>query len=137
MEDQDLKRKELLAAVKVIAIVGLSPKEDRPSNRVARYLRDAGYRIIPVNPQHDQILGEKSYKTLGDIPEKIDVVDIFMRPEGVVPIVEEAVKLRPKAIWLQLGVINDAAKAIAEKEGIPFIQDRCIKIEHGRLLASR
>lgn len=134
METHDFKTKELLATVKIIAVVGLSPKEDKPSNRVARYMKEAGYRIIPVNPQYEEILGEKSYKALADIPETVDVVDIFMRAEKVLPVVEEAVKLTPKAIWLQLGIVNDEARAIAEKEGITFIQDRCIKMEHERLI---
>jgi predicted CoA-binding protein len=133
MELSDETKKELLLSSKIIAVVGLSPKTDKPSNRVARYLIEQGYRVIPVNPQHDEILGEKSYKSLSDIPYGIDVVDIFMRPENVVPIVEEAVKLKPKAIWLQLDIINDEAKAIAEKNGIDFVQNLCIKVEHGRL----
>jgi predicted CoA-binding protein len=128
-----MKTKELLETAKVIAMVGLSPKEEKPSNRVARYMKAAGYRVIPVNPRYEEILGEKSYRALADIPDKIDVVDIFMRAENVVPVVEAAVKLAPKAIWLQLGIINDEARAIAEKNGIPFIQDQCIKIEHEKL----
>ena len=131
---QDKRMKELLEACKVIAIVGLSPDADKPSNVVARYLKQKGYRIIPVNPAQAEILGEKAYKSLRDIPENVDIVDIFIRPDKVVPFVEEAVVLRPKAIWLQLGIQNDEAKSIAEKAGIPFIQDRCVKQEHARLL---
>jgi len=133
MELSNETKKELLLSSKIIAVVGLSPKIDKPSNRVAQYLIENGFRVIPVNPQHEEILGEKSYKSLSDIPYRIDVVDIFMRPENVVPIVEEAVKLKPKAIWLQLGIINDEAKAIAEKNKIDFVQNLCIKIEHARL----
>jgi len=136
MEPQDMVTKKLLETVKIIAMVGLSPKEEKPSNRVAKYMKAAGYRVIPINPQHEEILGEKSYKTLADIPDKVDVVDIFMRAENVVPVVEEAVKLTPKAVWLQLGIINDEAKAIAKKKGVAFIQDKCIKIEHERPIGS-
>lgn len=134
MELSDQAKKELLETSKIIAVVGLSPKDDKPSNRVAVYLKAHGFRVIPVNPQYDEILGEKSYKTLSEIPEKVDVVDIFMRAENVMPVVEEAVKIQPQAIWLQLGIINDDAKSVAEKNGISFIQDLCIKLEHTRLI---
>ena len=93
-----------------------------------------GYRVIPVNPQYDEILGEKSYKSLSDIPDYVDVVNIFMRTENVIPVVEEAVIRKPKAIWLQLGIVNDEAREIAKKNGIDFVQDLCIKVEHARLL---
>jgi hypothetical protein len=137
MELSDQTKTDLLTSSKVIAMVGLSPKDDRPSNRVAKYLKDHGYRVIPVNPQHDKILGEKSYKSLLDIPDKIDVVDIFMRAENVVPVVEEAIKIKPKAIWLQLDIVNDQAKEIAEKNGVDFVQNLCIKLEHARLLQGK
>jgi len=133
MELSDQTKKDLLTSSKTIAIVGLSPKDDKPSNRVAKYLKDHGYRIIPVNPQYDQILGEKSYKSLSEIPDAIDIVDIFMRAENVVPVVEEAIRIQPKAIWLQLGIVNDQAREVAEKGGINFVQDLCIKLEHARL----
>ncbi len=133
MELSDKAKKELLSSSKIIAVVGLSPKTDKPSNRVAQYLIEHGYRVIPVNPQHEEILGTKSYKSLSDIPDKIDIVDIFMRAENVVPVVEEAIKLKPKAIWLQLDIVNDEAKAIAEKNGTDFVQNLCIKLEHARL----
>jgi predicted CoA-binding protein len=126
--------RELLKSVKVIAVVGLSPKEDRPSNMVARYLKEKGYKVIPVNPGHDEILGEKSYPSLPSIPEKVDVVNIFRKSSEVLPVVEEAIKLKPKCIWLQLGIVNDEAKRLAEENGIFFVQDRCIKIEHQRLI---
>ena len=133
MELSDKAKKELLSSSKIIAVVGLSPKTDKPSNRVAQYLIEHGYRVIPVNPQHEEILGTKSYMSLSDIPDKIDIVDIFMRAENVVPVVEEAIKLKPKAIWLQLDIVNDEAKAIAEKNGTDFVQNLCIKLEHARL----
>lgn len=133
MDMTDQTKKDILASSKIIAVVGLSPKEGKPSNTVAQYLKVHGYRIIPVNPQHEEILGEKSYKSLLDIPEKVDIVDIFMRPENVVPVVEEAIKIQPKVIWLQLGIENSAAKDMAEKNGLPFVQNVCIKLEHARL----
>jgi predicted CoA-binding protein len=132
--DRDKEIKELLQRSKVIAVVGLSADEDKPSNGVARYLMKKGFKIIPVNPGRDTILGEKSYKSLSDIPGPVDVVDIFMRSDKVLPFVEEAARLKPKAIWLQLGIKNDAAKEAAEKNGILFVQDRCVKTEHQRLL---
>ncbi|OPY80994.1 MAG: hypothetical protein A4E65_01286 [Syntrophorhabdus sp. PtaU1.Bin153] len=133
MEPLDEKKKKLLQTSKIIAMVGLSPNTDKPSNVVANYLKGASYRVIPVNPQYDEILGEKSYKSLSDIPEKVDIVDIFMRSEKVVPVVEEAVKIKPRAIWLQEGITNEEAKKIAEDGGIDFVQGVCIKKEHTRL----
>lgn len=137
MELSDQVKKDLLGSSKIIAMVGLSPKTDKPSNRVANYLKAHGYRVIPVNPQHEEILGEKSYKSLSDIPEKVDVVDIFMRAENVVPVVEEAINIKPKAIWLQLDIVNDEAKSLAEKGGIDFVQNLCIKLEHARLIKNQ
>ena len=133
MDPQDEIKKELFGSIKVIAMVGLSPNEEKPSNSVAKYLKNAGYRVIPVNPQNDEILGEKCYRTLSDIPDKIDVVDIFMRADKVLPIVEEAITLKPKCIWLQLGIVNEEAKKIAEAHGIMFVMDACMKREHERL----
>jgi hypothetical protein len=132
--DQDSAVKSLLHMTRTVAMVGLSPDEEKPSNVVARYLKSNGFRVIPVNPGRDSILGEKSYKSLSDIPEKIDVVDIFMRAERVVSVVEEAIQLKPKAIWLQSGIRSDEAKALAEKSGIMFVMDKCMKQEHTRLL---
>jgi uncharacterized protein len=133
MNSEDIKRKELLLSSKVIAIVGLSPKEDKPSNTVAKYLREAGYKVIPINPGYDEILGEKCYHALSDISEKVDIVDIFMRAESVMPVVEEAVTIKPKCIWLQLGIINEEAKKTVENNGILFFMDVCVKQEHERL----
>ena len=133
--DQDTSIKDLIETSRTIAIVGLSPDIDKPSNGVARYLKERGYRIIPVNPAQDEILGEKSYKSLRDITEKVDIVDIFIRPDKVVPFVEDAVFIQPRAIWLQLGIKNDEAKEMAGRAGITFIQDRCVKQEHTRLVS--
>lgn len=128
--------RELLKTARVIAVVGLSPDEEKPSNSVSRYLREKGYRIIPVNPAQDEVIGEKSYKSLSDIPEKIDIVDIFMRSEKVLPVVEEALKLKPKAIWLQLGIRNDEARRLVEQTDIGYVEDKCVKQEYARLLAT-
>ncbi|HOE16306.1 MAG TPA: CoA-binding protein [Syntrophorhabdaceae bacterium] len=135
MTSQETKEKEILEQSKVIAVVGLSPDTEKPSNIVAQYLIAQGYRIIPVNPSHDSILGQKTYKTLSDIPENIDIVDIFMRADRLLPVVEEAARIKPKCIWLQLGIVNEEAKRLAEENGITFFMDRCIKIEHSKLVA--
>jgi uncharacterized protein len=128
--------KALLTASKTVAVVGLSPDETKPSNQVARYLKERGYRIIPVNPGQDTILGEKAFKSLIDIPEKVDIVDIFIRSENVLPFISEAIKLKPRAIWLQLGIRNDEAKAAVGKTDVAFVMDKCIKQEHSRLFAA-
>ena len=131
--DQDEAIRELLGTSRVIAVVGLSPDEGKPSNTVARYLKEKGYRVIPVNPSAEAILGEKSYKSLADIPEKVDIVDIFMRAEKVVPFVREALRLGPRAVWLQLGIVSEEARALSEEQGVMFVMDRCVKQEHARL----
>lgn len=133
MKEGDRAVKGLLETSHVIAIVGLSADESKASNEVGRYLQSKGYRIIPVNPGADEILGEKAYKNLSEIAEPVDIVDIFMRSEKVVPVVEEAARLRPKAIWLQLGITNDEAERIAKGNGIDFFSDICVKQEYARL----
>ncbi|AEF94563.1 CoA-binding domain protein [Desulfotomaculum nigrificans CO-1-SRB] len=131
-DDQTIK--ELLNNCHTIAIVGLSDKPQRDSFKVANYLQQHGYRIIPVHPRVTEVLGEKAYKTLADIPDQIDLVNVFRKSEDTPPVVEQAVSLKPKAIWLQLGIANEEAAQIATRAGITFVQDRCIKIEHARLL---
>jgi uncharacterized protein len=126
---------DLLRTSHVIAVVGLSPDDEKPSNRVARYLKDKGYRIIPVNPAYEEILGEKAYKSLGDIPVGVDIVDIFMRAEKVMPFVEEGLKLNPRAIWLQLGITSDDARQLVEKTDVGYVENKCVKIEHAKLLS--
>tara|TARA_Y100001949_G_scaffold149278_1_gene133905 strand:- start:188 stop:610 length:423 start_codon:yes stop_codon:yes gene_type:complete len=113
-----------------IAIVGLSPRIDRPSNEVARYLREAGYRIIPVNPLEKEILGERSYSVLEEISEPIGVVNIFKRPSEVEPVVKSAIRIGAKYVWMQEGIVNDEAAGTAVSEGLIVIMDRCIKKEH-------
>ncbi len=132
MTDHDLK--SILLTAKTIAIVGLSDKPDRDSYRVAEYLQGHGYRIIPVNPVVDAVLGEKSYAAVSDIPEPVDVVDIFRKPDAVGPIVEEAIAAGAKVVWMQLGVVNEAAAASAQAAGLQVVMDRCMKIEHQRLI---
>lgn len=126
--------KTIIEGARVIAIVGLSPKGNRPSNVVGRYLQGAGFTIIPVNPGQTEILGEKCYPTLIDIPVKVDVVDIFRRSEDVMPIVEEAIAIGAPVVWLQLGVINEEAAEKARDGGLQVVMDRCIKIDHNDLV---
>ncbi|MEM7798608.1 MAG: CoA-binding protein [Chloroflexota bacterium] len=130
--------REVLSKTKTIAMVGLSPKSERPSNFVATYLQAHGYRVIPVNPRAEEILGEKSYPDLLSIPKeiKIDMVDVFRRAEECPAIAEQAVKIGAKSLWLQLRVISQEAADIAEKGGLQVIMDRCVKIEHGRYSGS-
>ncbi|MBI4235949.1 MAG: CoA-binding protein [Chloroflexi bacterium] len=126
---------EIIREAKVVAVVGLSPREDRPSHGVARYLKEHGYRIIPVNPQVPEVLGERSYPDLRSIPEPVDVVDIFRRSAEVGPIVDDAVTIGAKAVWMQEGVINEEAAAIARRAGMGVVMDRCMLKEHRRLVA--
>ena len=125
----------LLRRARTIAVVGLSPKAIRPSHTVARYLQRAGYRIVPVNPGHADILGEKSYPTLRDAARDhtIDVVDVFRRSELAGAVVDEAIPLHPQLIWLQQGVVDAAAQARAAAAGIPFVMDRCLAVDHRHL----
>lgn len=129
----DRQMKELLAKSKTIAVVGLSDKPDRDSYRVAQYMQEKGYRIIPVNPRIETVLGEKAYPDLASIPEQVDIVNVFRRSEETPGVVKDALPKKPVAIWLQLGVMNEEAAALAQSEGVPVIMDRCIKIEHNRL----
>ena len=138
--------KEILSTCKTIAVVGLSREPERESYRVAKYMKKHGYRIVPVNPFADEVLDEKSYKSLLDIPteiqKEIDVVDVFRRAEDVPPIVEQAVKLReqhgkPWVVWMQLGIVNEKAAAAARKSGLTVIMDKCIMQEHRRLFQRR
>lgn len=129
--------RELLRTARTIAVVGLSPKPERPSNSVSRYLQRAGYRIVPVNPGHSEILGERSYPTLTAAAQDhaIDVVDVFRRSDQAGAVVDEAIGLhpRPRLIWLQQGVVDPEAALRAEAEDVPFVMDHCLAVEH-RLL---
>jgi len=118
---------------KSIAIVGMSPKPERPSHYVALYLKDQGYEIIPVNPGHSEIAGMTSYPSLLDIPIKIDIVDIFRRSEHVIPITEEAIKIKAKALWLQDGIINEEAAKLSKSHNIYFVMNDCLLRRHQQL----
>ncbi len=126
------EKKKILAVLRMrdIAIVGISPKEDRPSYDVAKYLKENGYNIIPVRPATKEILGKKCYKSLEGVSEPIDVVDVFRRSEYCVEIARHAVKIGAKALWLQEGVYSEEAKRIAENAGLVVIMDRCLKKAH-------
>ena len=121
---------DVLANSKNIAIIGLSPKEDRPSNRVAKYLIEQGYEIFPVNPMHDMILGRKSYASVMDIPNDIDIADIFRKPSAVPAIVTEAIGKGAKTIWMQERIVNNAAANEARDAGLAVVMDKCILKEH-------
>ncbi|HXG34647.1 MAG TPA: CoA-binding protein [Bryobacteraceae bacterium] len=124
---------ELLRSARTIAVVGLSGKPWRPSHGVAEYMQRAGYRIIPVNPNETEVLGEKAYPSLEAVPEKVDIVNVFRRPEYVPEIVEAAIRIGAPAIWLQEGVVNEAAAERARQAGLFVVMDRCILKEHRRL----
>ncbi|MFB0556434.1 MAG: CoA-binding protein [Dehalococcoidia bacterium] len=124
---------EILNSSRVVAVVGLSSKLDRPSYKVASYLKEQGYKIIPVNPTEKEILGELCYPDLASIPEAIDVVDIFRRSDEVLPIVKEAIKIGAKAVWMQEGVINEEAAARAREAGLMVVMDKCMRKEHRKL----
>ena len=121
---------ELLKSAKTIAVVGLSTNPLRPSHGVSAYMQSQGYRIIPVNPQIKSSLGEKAYSSLVEVPEKIDIVDIFRRPEFVEEVVDQAIRLKIPALWMQEGVIHEKAAEKARKNGIFVVMDRCILVEH-------
>ena len=125
--------RRLLATCKVIAVVGLSADWFRPSYFAAKYMQAHGYTVIPVNPRYPDILGERCYKSLRDIPVKVDMVDVFRKTEDVGPIADEASAIGAKVLWQQLGVHNIEAAASAEAAGLECVMDRCVKIEHARL----
>ena len=116
-----------------IAVVGLSADWYRPSYFAAKYMQEHGFRIIPVNPKYDEILGEKCYPNLKAIPEAVDIVDVFRKPDDCVPIAEDAVAIGAKVLWLQLGVVNEEAARVAQAGGLEVVMDRCVKIEYARL----
>lgn len=120
----------ILKEARVIAIVGLSNKSDRASFQVASYLKSQGYRIIPVNPNANEILGERAYATLKGIPEKIDIVDIFRKPDAVAEIVDEAIEIGAKTVWMQEGIVHNASAEKAKKAGLTVVMNRCIMKEH-------
>jgi len=124
---------KILKTYHTVAVVGLSPKSDRPSFKVASYLKEQGYRVIPVNPQAKEILGEICYPDLASIPQPVEVVDIFRSSEQVPAIVEEAIKVGAKAVWMQEGVINEEAAARAKEAGLLVVMDKCMRKEYLKL----
>jgi uncharacterized protein len=121
---------EIIRSAQVIAVVGLSPRPERPSHDVAAYMQARGYRIVPVNPGATEILGETCYPALSDIPFAVDIVDVFRQPGAVPQIAQEAVRIGAKALWLQLGIISMEGAAVAERGGLTVIMDRCLKVDH-------
>ncbi len=125
--------RRILKTNHTIAVVGLSADWYRPSYFAAKYMQEHGFRIIPVNPKYDEVLGEKCYPNLKAIPEPVDSVDVFRKPDDCVPISEDAVAIGAKVLWLQLGVVNEEAARVAEAGGLEVVMDRCVKIEYARL----
>jgi uncharacterized protein len=122
----------VLHSAKTIAVVGLSPNELRASYFVGYYLKRHGYRVVPVNPRESEILGEKSFKRLADIPDRVDIVNVFRAPDALPPIATEAVEIGAANLWCQFTVINEEGARIAEAGGLSVVMDRCIKVEHAR-----
>ena len=125
--------RRILKESRVLAIVGLSASWHRPSYFAAKYMLEHGYRVIPVNPQYQEVLGQKCYASLREIPEKVDLVDVFRKAADVMPVAEDAIAIGARVLWQQLGVKNEAAAARARAAGLETVMDRCVKIEHGRL----
>jgi predicted CoA-binding protein len=123
----------ILRTQRTIAVVGLSADWFRPSYFAAKYMLDHGYRVIPVNPKYPEILGQKAYASLRDIPEPVDMVDVFRKTDDVLPIAREAIAIGARTLWQQLGVLNHEADRLAREAGLDSVMDRCVKIEHGRL----
>ena len=132
MDDDSEKLKRILNTSRTIAVVGLSTQWHRPSYFAAKYMQEHGYRVIPVNPTAEAIMGEKSYKSLRDIPVKVDIVDCFRRSAEIPAIAEDAIAIGAKVLWMQLGVTNAEARKRAEAAGLEVVEDHCVKIEHGR-----
>ena len=125
--------RSILKENKSIAVVGLSANWNRPSFFASKYMQQKGYKIIPVNPRYSEILGEKCYKSLLDIKEKVDIVDCFRKSDDILPIATEAIKIKARVLWMQLSVFNEDAAILSRNAGLKVVQDRCVKIEHARL----
>jgi predicted CoA-binding protein len=138
MDESDAELREILSGTRTIAVVGIKDRPEEDANRVPRYLQEHGYRIVPVTPKAGSVLGERAYARLADLPAPVDLVDLFRAPEHIPGHVEEILALpwRPAAVWMQLGIHHDAAAARLRAAGIRVIQDRCIMVEHRRLLGS-
>jgi len=133
----DQMMKDILLSARTIASVGLSSNPGKESYGIVHYLKSQGYRVIPVNPTADQILGEKSYPDLESIPEKIDVVQVFRKPEDVPPVVESAIKVGAKTVWMQEGIVNEEAAQKAREAGMQVVMDACMRATHRRLIGER
>ncbi len=131
--EDSARLRRILQENRVVAVVGLSADPMRPSYFAAKYLQDHGYRIIPVNPRYDSVLGEKCYGSLEDIPEPVEMVDLFQRSEQVEPFVEQAIRINARVVWMQLGIVNEKAAQKARAAGLEVVMDRCVKIEYARL----
>ena len=127
------KLRRILKDCRTLAVVGLSAQWHRPSYFAAKYMQEHGYRIIPVNPGYDTVLGEKCYPDLRSIPDKVDLVDCFRKSGEIPALAEEAIAIGAKVLWMQLGIVNAAARRRAEAAGLDVVEDRCVKIEHARL----
>jgi hypothetical protein len=132
-DDHDQKMRDILMSANTVASVGLSSNQEKESFWIVTYLMEQGYKVIPVNPKADEILGEKAYASLSDIPDKVDVVQVFRRPEDVPPVVEEAIKIGAKVVWMQEGIVNYEAAKMAQDAGLQVVMDACMRATHRRL----
>lgn len=132
--NSDQEMKEILLSTKTIASVGLSSNQEKDSFWVVSYLKEQGYRIIPVNPTATEILGEKVYPNLEAIPDKVDVVQVFRKSEDVMPVVESAIKIGAKVVWMQAGIVNEKAAKKAREAGLQVVMDECMRVAHRRLI---
>ena len=135
--NNDQMLKDILLSTKTIASVGLSSNTEKESYWIVLYLKEQGYRIIPVNPTADEILGEKSYPDLESVPEKIDVVQVFRKPEDVPPVVDSAIKAGAKVVWMQEGIVNEEAAQKAREAGLQVVMDACMRVTHRRLIGAK
>jgi uncharacterized protein len=135
--ERDSVLKEILLSAKTIASVGVSSNPNKESYRIAAYLKAQGYRLIPVNPTVSEIMGEKSYPDLQSIPEKIDVVQVFRRPEDVPPVVDDAIKAGAKVVWMQEGIVNEEAAEKARNAGLQVVMDTCMRVAHRSLIGAQ
>ncbi len=134
MSESDAQLREILSRCKTIAVVGISEKPDRPSHYVAAYMQANGYRIVPVNPRYQSLLGETCYPTLEAIPFAVDLVDVFRPSEDVLPVAKSAVAIKAAYLWQQKGIMNQEAHQLAQASGMQSVMDRCLKVEHARLM---
>lgn len=135
--NDDQTMKDILLSAKTIASVGVSSNPGKESFWIVRYLKDQGYRIIPVNPTAEEILGEKAYPDLESVPEKIDVVQVFRKPEDVPPVVDSAINAGAKVVWMQEGIVNEEAAQKARQAGLQVVMDACMRVTHRRLIGDK